>query len=143
MALDLAKLREQLRLEEGDVRHPYKDPTGNTTIGVGHNLDAQPLSDAVVDLLLTEDLADVCHDLDRTCPWWRTLDEVRARVVADMVFNMGIGTFLTLTSLITHVKAREFDAAADRMLHFKWAQQVGLRATKLAQMMRTGQEPTT
>ena len=49
------KITQQLKLHEGYKNTPYEDTEGHLTIGVGHNL-SKPLSNAVVELILEEDI---------------------------------------------------------------------------------------
>jgi len=41
--------------------------------------------------------------------------------------------------MLTAIKNEEWDEAARQALDSKWAQQVGSRATELAEMLRTGE----
>lgn len=147
--MNLDFLIAELRRDEGVRYTPYTDTTGNQTTGVGHNLSVSPLpvgwiyplSDAQVDQLLTQDLQGVFSRLDANIPWWRTLDEVRQRVVANMAFNLGVGGLLTFRNAVTDMKLGFYTAAANGMRSSIWARQVGARAQRLAQAMETGIMP--
>lgn len=143
-------LKDELRRDE-DVRYtPYVDTKGHKTIGVGHNMDANPLpkdwtlplTDAQVDQLLAEDIQAACNSLDRFLPWWRSLDEVRQRAICNMCFNMGIGTLLTFRNTLTDMKSGFYTAAATGMRNSLWAKQVGARAQRLADAMSSGVMPS-
>lgn len=137
----------ELRRDEGVRYVPYADTKGITTVGVGHNLQASPLpaewsyplSDGQVNLLLDNDLLNVYHDLDRDLPWWQTLSDVRQRVICNMAFNLGMNRLLGFRNTLGAMRQGNYDAASDGMLNSAWASQVGERATRLAQMMRTGE----
>jgi lysozyme len=144
----------ELRRDEGKSRVPYKDTKGIPSTGVGHNLRASPLppgwsyplTDAQVDQLLMRDLANVFSDLDRNLPWWRDLNDVRQRVLANMCFNMGISRLLGFKKALIAMRQGKYEIAADEMLDSKWAREdVGIgtpekpgRALRLANMMREG-----
>lgn len=136
--MDTAKLIKELRRDEGVRLKPYRDSVGKLTVGIGRNLDDVGISDAEADFLLANDIARSVADLDRALPWWRTLDEVRQRVLANMAFNVGITKLLTFKNTLRMVKDAEYGAAAEAMKASLWHRQVGPRAVRLEQMMRDG-----
>lgn len=136
--MDTAKLIKELRRDEGVRLKPYRDSVGKLTVGIGRNLDDVGISDAEADFLLANDIARSVADLDRALPWWRTLDEVRQRVLANMAFNVGITKLLTFKNTLRMVKNAEYGAAAEAMKASLWHRQVGPRAVRLEQMMRDG-----
>ncbi len=129
-------LKNMLRKHEGIVLKPYKDTVGKTTIGIGRNLDDVGISMTEAMFLLDNDIKRVEDDLDVHIPWWRTMDENRQLVIADMCFNMGIGSLLGFKNTLAAMKEGRYADAADGMLASKWSTQVGPRATHLADMMR-------
>jgi len=141
-----AKLVEELRSDEGVRYVPYADTKGIPTTGVGHNLQASPLpagwsyplTDDQVNQLLSSDLANVFTDLDRDLPWWTDLNDVRQRVIANMMFNLGSNRLLGFKNTLAAMRQGRYDDASAGMLNSAWASQVGARAQRLAQMMRDG-----
>jgi lysozyme len=141
-----AQLVEELRRDEGVRYVPYRDRKGIPTTGIGHNLQASPLpagwsyplTDAQVDTLLASDLANVFSDLNRDLPWWTDLNDIRQRVVANMMFNLGSNRLLGFKNTLVAMRQGRWSDAADGMLNSAWASQVGARAIRLANMMRTG-----
>lgn len=170
MQLDTDRLQNQLILEEGLRLMAYDDETGypvppggrcvgNLTVGVGHNLDANPLTPsekAVVGhdgrtkpithdnalMILDEDIADACGQLDAHLPWWEGLDEIRARVMVDLTFAMGIGGLMGFHTFLGLMKAGEFDTAANDLLATKWYGEARTRGVRLVGMVRTGEDYT-
>lgn len=146
---NLALLSAELRRDEGVRYTRYIDSRGNPSCGCGHNLNVSPLptgwkfplTDAQVDQLLTADIADTLHQLDTHIPWWRTLSEVRQRVCANMVFNMGIADFMGFHKAIAAMLEGAWDVAADEMQNSCWYGQVGDRAVRLCEAMRTDVMP--
>lgn len=136
-------LIQELRRDEGVRYTPYKDTVGIWTVGVGHNMEAKPLpagwtfplTDAQVDQLLAEDLEEVFTGLDKNIPWWRDLSYGRQRVLANMAFNLGIKGLMGFKNTLAHIKAANYQSAADNMLLSKWASQVGARAKRLYALM--------
>lgn len=136
-----AALLAELRRDEGVVPHAYQDHLGYWTIGVGRLIDKRKggrLSDEEIDYLLANDIARFKAGLDEHLPWWRGLDPVRQRVLVNMAFNLGINGLLGFKNTLAAVKAKRWIDASRGMLASKWADQVGLRAHRLAKMMRTG-----
>ena len=145
MSYDREKLRAELERDEGDKRKPYRCTAGHLTAGIGHNLDAHELSDAVVEMWFAEDVAEAEATLDGYLRDWRQLDDARQRVLLNMAFNLGasrLAGFKRLKScLIGYLATRNASwlrHAADEMLASEWATQVGPRATRLADRMRGG-----
>lgn len=137
--MDYAALAMELRRDEGVRLKPYKDSVGKLTIGVGRNLDDMGISEVECEMLLQNDMVAHCMELDRKLPWWRTLGEVRQRVLANMAFNLGVTRLLGFKNTLALIESGQYAKAADEMLNSTWAKQVGLRATRLSGMMRTGQ----
>jgi lysozyme len=147
--MDITLLESELRRDEGVRYFPYRDTRGFLTVACGHNLQAKPLpsewayplNDAQVDQLLASDLADTFANLDRNLPWWRSLDEVRQRVVANMAFNLGVGKLLGFKNALGAMQRGSYAVAAAAMLNSAWASQVGARAQRLAKAMEDGVMP--
>jgi lysozyme len=138
--IDLDKLKDSLRRHEATRRFPYRDTTGNLTVGVGHNLTGKGLSDAAIAFVLNEDILDAKTLLATWAPWALDLDDVRQRVFIELAFNMG-AKLLGFAKALNHAKAGRWDAAADAFLDSLWAKQVGKRAVTLADMLRSGKDP--
>lgn len=148
--MNLLLMYAELRRDE-DVRYkPYIDTRGINTVGVGHNLVASPLptgwtyplNDNQVNQLLNHDLQVVFAGLDLNIPWWRNLDEVRQRVVANMAFNLGIRGLMGFKNTLAAMQSKNYAAASAGMRNSAWFSQVGQRAVRLCSAMQTGAMPT-
>lgn len=136
------QLKQMLIRDEGEVLHAYEDSEGYLTIGVGHLIDKRRgggISKRISRLLLEDDIRNAKQDALANLPFISTLDPVRRDVVFNMVFNMGISTFLEFRKTIQCLRNGDYKGAAREMLDSKWARQVGPRATRLAQMMESGE----
>ncbi len=125
-----------LKSNEGFRSKVYTDTTGNLTIGYGTNLDAGITEQQATALAATK--IDANRELLLTRPWFSNLSPARQDVIENMTYNMGINEVFQFQMMISALATRDFDRAADDMLQSKWAQQVGQRATKLAEIMRKG-----
>jgi lysozyme len=59
-------------------------------------------------------------------------------VIINMAFNLGVYRLGKFHKMRQAVYSSDWNRAADEMLDSRWAQQVGERAQRLAQMMREG-----
>lgn len=139
--MNLARLRAQLEQHEGRRTHPYTDTVGKLTIGVGRNLTDVGLFDDEITRMLENDLARTWGGLIGRLPWVAGLDEVRQRALIDLGF-MGIGSLLTFHKMLTALHAKDYETAARELLDSTYAAQTKGRAVTLAEMLRTGTDPT-
>ena len=75
---------------------------------------------------------------------WAVLDaaatDIMARAYAPYSrFKVGVAGLMKFVKTLAAVRAGEHSKAADMMLQSKWARQVGDRAIRLAEMMRSPQ----
>jgi len=155
---DRAALITELVRDEGERLKVYRCTANRRTIGVGRNLDDVGISASETTrlgitvascvasgitreqsrALLDNDVRRCEADLDRRLSWWRAIDAVRQRVLVNMCFNLGITGLLGFVNTLAMIKAGRYSDAATNMLKSKWAGQVGKRASRLSDMMRTG-----
>jgi len=138
--VDKQRLFKQLRLHEGVEKFPYKCTAGYLTIGVGRNIEERGLLDDEIDFLLDNDIEVVMNEISVSFDWFFDLSEVRQRVVADMIFNLGLPRFKQFKNMIAALEAGDWAEAANQMMDSKWAKQVGKRAERLRDMMETGED---
>ncbi|WP_288413475.1 glycoside hydrolase family protein [uncultured Sphingomonas sp.] len=159
------KLVAELTRDEGLRLTTYRCTAAKLTIGIGRNLDDVGISGSEARLfgcdtpaqalahvkrhgvtkrqaesLFANDIVGCERDLDRRLPWWRSLDDVRERVLLNMCFNLGINGLVGFRNTLRMVERREYEDAAANMLKSLWARQVGARAQRLSAMMRTGKD---
>lgn len=142
-----ATLLAALERDEGFVPHAYIDSEGYLTIGIGTLIDKRRGGGITHDeavYLLRNRLAAKIADLDRELPWWRMLSPARQRVLANLAYNLGIGTrtppkgLLAFRNTLAAVERGDYEAASRGLLDSLWAKQVGDRAKRLAEQMRAG-----
>jgi len=140
MTMDKQRLFQQLRLHEGVEKFPYQCTAGYLTIGVGRNIEERGLSDDEIDFILDNDIKIVMNEVSDTFDWFFDITEIRQRVVADMIFNMGLPRFKQFKKMIAALEDGAWSEAADQMLDSKWADQTGARADRLSLMMRDDED---
>lgn len=116
------------------------------------------LTEAEIDLVLTADIAHFEGRVAKFFPQYLALDPVRQRAVVDFAFNLGkraLGFTKAIAALKKAIDAEDaelkrlyFVECASHMMHSLWASQVGDgagkrydRAERIADMIKTGQEP--
>ncbi len=137
-------LPDDLKHDEGCRTVAYQDTLGIWTIGVGHAHVAQGTVWTMdqCDAQLAIDIAHAESLLDANAAWWRTLNDDRQDVMANLCFNMGWGNgasgLSSFRNTLRFIEAGDFDEAAKGLLTSKWATQVHGRATRLASQLQTG-----
>jgi len=154
--MNMDAIISELELDEGVRLSPYRCTAGFLTIGVGRNLDTnkltaeelafvghncrtRPITKEQSDYLLKNDIEKVCADLMKFLPWWAYLGDVRKRVLVNMAFNLGTEGLLKFENTLALIRSGSYAQAAAEMVKSKWAKQVGKRADRLANMMKTGE----
>lgn len=144
-------LKHLLIDDEGLKQFPYMDCCGRTwrkcvcvskgklTIGVGRNLDEVGISEDESIFLLLNNIDETSEEIERSFPWFKTLNTVRRIVVINMAFNLGLNKFKQFSKMIKCIQSGDFRSAAKEMKNSKWASQVGERAERLALLMEVGQ----
>lgn len=126
-----------LQRHEGLRLKPYECTAGKITIGYGRNLEDVGISEIEAMVMLRNDI-EQCYDELNVFSWFSDLDQVRQEALVDMLFNLGLPTFLEFKKTLKFVAEGKYSQAAEEMLRSKWANQVGDRAKELAYMMDTG-----
>ena len=135
-------LLQRLILHEGLSLKPYQDTLGFWTVGFGHKILPTETFDVItkeeaMDLLLA-DMENAKTQLAKTFPWVLGLDETRRDILIEMVFQLGIGGVSKFKRMLTALRERDYDTAADEMLDSLWARQTPKRCKKLSELMKTG-----
>lgn len=132
-------LIESIMTHEGWRNKAYQDSEGIWTIGYGRNLQQLTISESLGSRWLQEDIATAEkaarrfpeYDELRSCP-------PRADAFIEMVFNMGPSRVAGFRNMLRAIREHDWEAASKEMLDSKWARQVGVRARRLSEQMRTG-----
>lgn len=134
-------LVRQLREEEGEVLHEYKDHLGFSTIGIGRLIDKRKgggITREEAEYLLNNDIQRFTRAVLAELPWVATLDDVRKGTLIGMAFQMGVNGLLNFKTMLSLMEAKRYTEASKAMLDSLWARQTPARAKRLAAQMRTG-----
>jgi hypothetical protein len=138
--IEFEKLLDQLIRLEGSWLNPYRDADGNLILAHNQYVQAAGLDDAEI-TILEADVRRIVRELQERWPGVDRVGPVRKRVLIHMAFNLGVAALMGMLRFVSAVRFRYWDAAADEMTISPWAKQHRRRATVLAAMMRTGEEP--
>jgi lysozyme len=137
--MDIGRLDQSIELGEGCKLTAYKDTEGIWTIGWGTNLQSLRIDQELADKWKTEKIKSVIVSA-KMFPEWQFLDtDARQNVFIEMVYNMGPMRVSGFTEMRKAITKQDWETAAKEGLSSKWATQVGQRANRLMEMLRTGQ----
>ena len=144
--MNVEKLREQLKIDEGCVYEIYNDHLGFATFGIGHLVrESDPENGSPVGTKVSEDrVADafdddigiVLSDCNKLYPDFEDLPEEAQQIIANMMFNLGRPRLSKFVGMKRGVDAKDWNTAADEMVDSRWYRQVGARAERLVNRMR-------
>lgn len=145
------QLIADLKRDEGLRLNAYPDPLSGGppwTIGYGHTgpevHKGLTWTQAQAEAALLADVEAHNAHLTAALPWVARLDPARRRVLQNMAFNLGVGVaggtkgLLGFKNTLGMIERGEYERAADGLLKSLWAKQVGQRAVRLSNTMRTG-----
>lgn len=161
--MNIQKLNEQLLLHEGFRSRPYQDSVGKWTIGIGRNVEDNPITpserghlfgnpdmgddelwEALLGgisrqqafILLESDIREALRYIRRLSPNFEALSEPRKFVLIDMLFNLGYGTMRrSFLHIIDLIEAGDYRGAVEAIQRTKYAKQVGHRDNRLCVML--------
>ena len=144
--MDLEKLREELEIDEGCKYEIYLDHLGYPTFGIGHLItDDDPeygwevgasIDTVRVHEAFESDIEGVLSDCSKLYSDFGDLPEEAQRVIANMMFNMGLTRLSKFKGMKRGVDSRNWNQAADEMVDSRWYRQVTNRANRLVERMR-------
>ena len=144
--MDVEKLREQLKIDEGCVYEIYNDHLGYPTFGIGHLVrESDPENGSPIGTKVSEDrvanafdddIGIVLSDCNKLYPDFEDLPEEAQQIIANMMFNLGRPRLSKFRGMKAGVDAKDWKRAADEMVDSRWYAQVGRRAERLVDRMR-------
>ena len=151
--LDNYTICQRLELHEGLRLQPYRCSRGKLTIGIGRNLEANPITpeeELVVGdwrhgitkcmavYLLLRDVQKIIAKLNKQIKFFKQLDDERQYALLDMAYNMGVGGLLKFKKMLLFMQKGDFEQASTECLNSRYAKDVKGRAERSAELIRTG-----
>ena len=143
--MDVDKLKEEIKTDEGVIYEVYLDHLGYKTCGVGHLCRAtdpenklevgDPVSVERVDILFAEDLETTIDECKLLYNNFDDLPEEVQRIIANMMFNMGRPRLSRFHKMKKAVDNKDWVEASVQMKDSLWARQVPNRADRLVKRM--------
>lgn len=152
--IDLYTISQRLILHEGLRLKPYYCSKGKQTIGVGRCIDTNPLTkeeEQVVGdwhhgitkcsaiYLLHNDIKRIYAELKKKIDFFADLDSERQYALIDMAFNLGVKGLLKFKRMLRALSHGNYEVAAQECLDSVYAQTVGIRAQRIALVLKTGE----
>ena len=144
--MNLERLRLELEIDEGVEYEIYLDHLGYPTFGIGHLITKNDpeygwkvgtsIDTVRVHETFEQDIKTVLSDCARLYSDFEDLPEEAQRVIANMMFNMGLTRLSKFKGMKRGVDAKDWNVAADEMVDSKWYNQVTNRAKRLVERMR-------
>ena len=153
MDFDMNKWCERLIKQEGLSLMPYKCPLGKLTIGVGRNLEDNPLTyeekRALGDymhgitkngamMLLRNDIVRCYFEAKKIFKSFSDLNEDRQYALVDMCFQLGSGGVRKFRNMRKAIDKNDFEGAYKACISSLYAKQTPKRAYKIAEAIRCG-----
>tara|TARA_Y100001973_G_C5186420_1_gene328146 strand:+ start:868 stop:1311 length:444 start_codon:yes stop_codon:yes gene_type:complete len=144
--MDIDKLREELKRDEGCVHSVYLDHLNLKTVGIGHLLTewdeeydkpvGTEVSEERVNELFAKDIEVTIDECKVLYEHFDDLPEEAQRIIANMMFNLGRPRLSKFKKMREAVMDANWIEAAIQMEDSLWAKQVPNRAERLCERMR-------
>lgn len=156
MNLDLCMpwVCRRLAFHEGVKLRPYRDSVGKLTIGVGRNLDDNPLTPEerkacgdiyqgitknAAYMLLRNDVTRCEEELRKNIPFYLKLDVERQYALLDICFQQGLQGLLKYKKMLKHLENKEYHGAAFECLNSNYHKQTPSRCERIAKLIKIGE----
>jgi lysozyme len=144
--MNIAQLREQLKIDEGVKYEIYKDHLGYDTFGIGHLVVKEDVefgqsvgtkvSEDRVNKVFEKDVQKMIKEAKILFPNFDSLPEEAQQVIVNMTFNMGRPRLSNFKKFIAYINESKWEEASKEMLNSAWAKQVGKRAQRLSDRIK-------
>jgi|TARA_Y100000289_G_C3909585_1_gene143865 lysozyme len=144
--MNIEKLREELKIDEGVKYEIYLDHLSLPTCGVGHLIkETDPEYDLEVGTKIDEERVNELFDEDikitlQECTYlyddFYDLPEEAQLIIANMMFNLGRPRLSRFLKMKKAVDNKDWIEASNQMKDSKWYRQVPNRADRLVQRMK-------
>lgn len=133
--------REEGEKRDKNGRHiMYKCSADKWTLGIGHNVEDNGISDRVAKLIFIEDMEIAENDARKLFKNFDQLSDARQGILRDLSFQLGVVRLSGFKKFIAAVNKGDFQLAKKEMLESKWAKYDSpARAQVNANIMQRGQ----
>jgi len=128
--VNLKRLKESIKSEEGYKPHVYKCSMGYDTIGYGTTIKDMELDESLADILLEREITRKMIAAYNRFHWLCEQPAAIQEVVIDVCYNIGVTGFSKFVKTIDYIKQGEYILAGDELLDSRYARQVPNRAKR-------------
>jgi len=136
MGYDVKRLKEMIKRHEGYSSKPYRCPAGKLTIGYGRNLDDVGIYADEAELMLENDLRRAVQHLMRIFPDFISYPPRKQEALIDLMYNIGVGSFLTFKKMIAAIKNGDWIRAGEELENSKYCKQVPERCREIKHIIQ-------
>jgi len=147
--MDIEKLISDLQRDEGWRPYLYNDANGSKivpgytvrghpTLAWGFALDVSPFTQSEAMPVLESRARDKWREVCIAIPWIESAPEPVQRGIANMAYNMGTTTLLKFNVFLSLLQQEKYEEAADDLATTLWFRQVGNRAIRIQELIRSG-----
>ncbi len=136
--IDINKLKETLKVDEGVVYEIYNDHLGYPTFGIGHLvIEGDPESESRVNECFERDVVSVIEDCKKLHDGWDGYPQEVKQIIANMMFNMGLTRLSKFKRHNAALQSGDWKEAAKEGRDSRWYKQVTNRAERLMSRLET------
>ena len=140
--MDISRVREQLKIDEGVVYEVYRDHLGYATFGIGHLITKSdpeygepvgtPVSEERVDQAFEEDIRITLGECYKLYGFrWSDFPSEVQEILVNMMFNLGRPRLSKFKNMNAALDKGDWITAAVEGRDSRWYYQVGNRAERL------------
>lgn len=147
------EITKRLEFHEGRRPEAYYCSGGFLTQGIGHNLEANPLtkeqkskikdlkcwSNAEIDMILADDIKQCLILISQIIKGFEDFDDERQYAVLDISFQLGVIGVSKFKNMLSAMRDKDWERASKECLNSKYAKQTPKRANRIAHLIKTGE----
>ena len=143
--MNIDKLKDQLKIDEGVKYEIYNDHLGYATFGIGHLITASdpeygmpvgtPVSEERVNEVFKLDVEKFISETEKVFPKLTELPDTIQLVLVNMCFNLGGTRLSKFKNMIKACREHNWKEMSVQMQDSRWYGQVGRRSKELQEMV--------
>ena len=138
MSAVMYELKKRIKEHEGLRLKPYADDKGKITIGYGHNLTDNGITREQAERIFDDDIRTAKQEIASKMLYFIVkLPDEKYGVLIELVFWIGIGRALEFKKMLSALKAKDWNKAADELLDSRLGREYPTRTGELADVLRS------
>lgn len=151
--LSYGEIAKRLEFHEGRKSESYYCTGGYLTQGIGHNLQTNPLTseqkskikdlkhwtDNEINMILADDVQQCKAIMSQMIKGFDDFDDERQYALVDMCFQLGPLGVSKFKNMLSAMREKDWEKAADECLNSKYAKQTPTRAKRISYLIKKGE----